>query len=124
MARYKAGWERRDPDSIMELFAENAQYRDDPFADELAGSNAIRSKVNDVCAQTANVEFDAERVWVSGATILSSFHSAYTLRSNGKRVRQRGFLTMELDDAQQIWRFRQWAAEREVGTDSTFKVEE
>ena len=29
----------------------------------------------------ANVEFDAERVWVSGATVLASWHAAYTRRT-------------------------------------------
>ena len=45
------------------------------------------------------MEFDAERVWVAGSTVLASWHAAVTLRRTGERVRQRGFLTFELDDA-------------------------
>ena len=107
----------------MELFNPNAHYRDDPFTDELAGANAIRAHINEICAMTANVEFDAERTWVSGETVLSSFHSAYTLRTDGSRHRQRGFLTFELDDEKLVQRLRQWAVERMVGTDATYKVE-
>ena len=43
---------------------------------------------------------------------------------DGGRVRVRGFMTLELDDARLIGRFRQWPVEKLVGTDSTFKIEE
>ena len=123
LATYKAGWEKRDPDTIMSLFAANAEYREDPFADQLAGANAIRERWNHICANTANVEFDAERTWAAGATVLASFHAAYTRRLDGGRVRVRGFMTLEVDDDRRVVRFRQWPVEKTVGTDSTFKVE-
>jgi ketosteroid isomerase-like protein len=120
LASYKRGWEKRDPDTIMALFSAEAEYRTDPFADRLAGANAIRAHFNDLCASSANVEFDAERVWVAGSTVLASYHGAYTRRADGGRVRQRGFITLEIDDQGLIWRFRQWPLERQVGTDTTF----
>jgi ketosteroid isomerase-like protein len=124
LATYKRGWEKRDPDVIMSLFGPDAVYREDPFAEELTGANAIRERWNHICANTANVEFDAERVWVAGATVLASWHAAYTRQSDGGRVRVRGFVTLELDDGRLIGRFRQWPVEKLVGTDSTFKIEE
>jgi len=125
LATFKQGWERRQPDTILDLFDEGAEYRPDPFSDPLQGLNAIRALWNDVAATQANVEFDAERIWVSGNTVLASWHGAYTQRTSAQRVRVRGFLTMELGDSTpwRIQRMKQWPAERVVGTDSTFEAE-
>ena len=121
LATYKRGWERRDPETIMSLFRDDAEFREDPFVDQLTGVNAIRARWNHICANTANVEFDAERVWVNGSTVLASWHGAYTRRATSERVRVRGFMTLELTDDRHIQRFRQWPTERVVGTDSTFE---
>lgn len=119
----KRGWEKRDPETIMGLFREDADYREHPFAEPLLGSNAIRARWNDICAGQAHIDFEPERIWVSGNTVLASWHVAFTRRASGERVRQRGFMTLELDDAGNVWRFRQWPLEQLVGTDSTFKPE-
>jgi limonene-1,2-epoxide hydrolase len=119
LAAYKRGWERRSPDMILELFASDIDYRSDPFAEPLIGLNAVRALWNDVAATQAHVEFDAERIWVSGATVLASWHAAYTHRTTAERVRMRGFMTLELGDDGRVQRFRQWPLQRLVGTDST-----
>jgi ketosteroid isomerase-like protein len=124
LARYKSAWERRDPDAMLELFAADAEYRPDPFEPALTGANAIRAHWNESAAQQAHVEFDAERVWVAGRTVLSSWHAAYTRRSSSERVRVRGFMTLELDDDGLVSRLRAWALERDVGTDRGFKPDE
>jgi limonene-1,2-epoxide hydrolase len=126
LAAFKRAWEKRAPDMIIELFAADADYRADPFAEPLHGVNAIRALWNDIATTQANVEFDAERIWVSGSTILASWHVAYTARTTSQRVRVRGFTTMEMTETEprRIQRFRQWPIERAVGTDSTFTAEE
>ena len=123
LARYKRAWERRDPDAMLELFVADAEARLDPFEPELKGENAIREHWNEVAAGQANVEFDAERVWVVERTVLSSWHAAYTRRSSAERVRVRGFMTLELDDDGLVMRLRQWALERVVGSDSSVTPE-
>jgi limonene-1,2-epoxide hydrolase len=129
LARFKKGWEQRKPDIIVALFTADADYRASPFVEPLAGANAIRALWNETAAQQANVEFDAERVWVSGQTVLASFHAAYTRRVDAARVRVRGFMTFELGDAPAggdgplVRRFREWPLEREVGRDATFTAE-
>jgi ketosteroid isomerase-like protein len=124
LARYKAGWERRDPDALMELFADNAQFRSGPFEADLTDSNAVRAYWNDFAADSANTEFDAERTWVSGTTVLASYHAAFTRRADAARVRVRGFMTLELDDAGRVARLREWPVQSVVGTDSTYKTEQ
>jgi hypothetical protein len=123
LARFKRAWEQRDPELAVSLFREDAEYRHDPFEPELTGHNAIRAWWNEFAAGSANTEFDAERVWVAGNTVLSSWHAALTRRGGGERVRLRGFMTLELDDDGLVVRFREWPVSRTVGVDSTFEPE-
>jgi ketosteroid isomerase-like protein len=120
---YKRAWERRDVDGAMELYTEDAEHRDHPFRDPFVGSNAIRGRWNDIARNERHIEFDAERVWISGATVLASWHGAYTDTTNGDRVRMRGFMTLELDDARRVRRLREWPVSRVVGRDSTLEPE-
>ena len=123
LARYKQAWEQRDPDLFLDLFADDAEYRPDPFEPALSGAIAIRKHWNRVAAEQAHVDFDAERVWTAGRTVLASWHAAYTRRETADRLRERGFLTAELDDAGRVARLRQWSLARHVGTDDRFAAE-
>ena len=124
LERFKRAWEARDPDLAMELYRADAEFRMDPFDEPVQGENAIRSIWNDVAATQVNVEFDAERTWAVGQTVLASWHAAFTQRTTAQRVRIRGFSTFELDESGLIQRARQWAVSKVVGRDSTFKPEE
>jgi len=119
----KRGWETRDPDVIVGLFAKDAEYREDPFAEPLVGHNAIRARWNRLSSDRVHVEFDAERIYLSGNTVLASWHGAYTRRQTAERVRVRGFMTLELDAEGLVHRFRGWPAERVVGVDETARPE-
>ena len=121
--RFKRAWERLDVDAAVALFREDAEYRVDPFEPPLSGVNAIRSYWNDAAASQTHVEFDAERVWVSGPTVLASWHAAFTRRATAERIRQRGFMTLELDEAGLVARFREWSSARTVGVDRTYRPE-
>jgi hypothetical protein len=121
LAAFKEGWEKRSVDMIVELFDKDIDYRPDPFSDPLVGLNAVRSLWNDVTASQAHVEFDAERIWVSGSTVLASWHAAFTRAATAERVRVRGFMTMEMGDDRRVVRLRQWPTEHVVGRDSTMK---
>jgi limonene-1,2-epoxide hydrolase len=116
---YKRAWEARDPDAAVELFSREAEYREDPFEEPLRGANAIRAYWNEAAAAQVHVEFDAERIWVSGRTVLASWHAAFTRRATAQRVRLRGFMTLEVDDHGKVWRFREWWHRRDVGIDGT-----
>jgi len=124
LERYKRAWEERNPERAMELYRDDAEFRLDPFDEPAQGANAIRAIWNDVAETQANVEFDAERTWAVGRTVLASWHVAFTRRGSAERVRIRGFSTFELDESGLIERAKQWAVARVVGRDSTFKLEE
>ncbi|HXQ95481.1 MAG TPA: nuclear transport factor 2 family protein [Candidatus Acidoferrales bacterium] len=123
LARYRRAREARDVDGVMLLYRDDADLRADPFGDHVTGDLAIRAYWNDMAARQTNVEFDAERAWTSGATVLASWHGAWTVRDTAARVRARGFATFELDDQRLIVRERHWTLERVVGTDATYRPE-
>ena len=120
-AHFKRAWEERDPDAMLELFSDDADYRIDPFVEPMIGLIAIREHWNDVVAAQDHIEFDAERVWVSGRTVLGSWHVALTERASADRVRIRGFSTMEIDEHGRIARMREWPVRRVVGIDSSYR---
>ena len=122
LAAYKRARERRDPDAALALYADGAEHRENPFRDPIVGTNAIRAMWNDMAASQANTEFDAERVWVVGDTVLAGYHAAFTDRDTAARTRVRGFMTMELNNERLIQRLRDWPVSSVVGTDFTFKV--
>ena len=122
-ARFKEAWQRRDVDQMLALFREDAEYRPDPFEPPLVGDIAIREYWTGVAATQANVEFDVERIWVTGRTVLANWHVAFTRRTTAERIRQRGFTTLELDEVGLVARSRAWVVARTVGTDSSFSVE-
>lgn len=121
LERYKLAWERRDPELAMELYGEDAEHRDQPFREPFRGANEIRAMWNDIALNETHVEFDTERIWVNGATVLASYHAAYTDRTTGERVRMRGFMTIEVDDEGHISRLREWPTTQVVGVDTTFR---
>jgi len=123
LERYKRAWETRDPDLAMEMYRDDAELRLDPFEEPAQGANAIRVIWNDIAATQVNIEFDAERTWAAGQTVLASWHVAFTRRATTERVRIRGFSTFELDESGLIQRAKQWAVSRVVGRDSTVAPE-
>lgn len=123
LERYKRAWEARSPDLALELYRDDAEFRLDPFDEPARGLNEIRAIWNDVAATQVNVEFDAERTWVAGQAVLTSWHAAFTRRATAERIRMRGFSTFELDDSGLIERARQWASARVVGQDATVRPE-
>ncbi|MGZ6342375.1 MAG: nuclear transport factor 2 family protein [Candidatus Limnocylindrales bacterium] len=123
VARFKRAWEGRDVDAAVALFREDAEYRFDPFEPPLVGVNAIRAYWNEAATSQVHIEFDAERVWVAGRTVLASWHVAFTRRATAERVRHRGFMTLELDEQGLVARFKEWSLGRTVGIDGTFAPE-
>jgi hypothetical protein len=120
---YARATERRDVDLAMSLYREDAEIREDPFEPPATGDLEIRARWNHHAAARFHVEFEVERSWVSGATLLVAWHGAHTRRSTAERVRGRGFSTFELDGDGLIARERRWTIERVVGTDGTLRPE-
>jgi hypothetical protein len=112
VAAYKHAREARDPNAAMELFSRHIEYRFDPFEPALKGHNDVRAYWNALAARQTEVEFDAESVWVVGRTVLCDWHAGYDEAGVDVRIRERGFLTMEVDDDGLVRRVHEWVLTR------------
>jgi len=113
LERYGRAWEAFDGDSWTDLFTDDVTYQEDPFEAPIVGHNAVRAYLLEGSERQKDVEFTIERHWVSGSTVLTSWHASYVGRSNDARVRLAGFLTMDVADDGRIARLREWWHRRE-----------
>jgi ketosteroid isomerase-like protein len=109
LAAYGAAWQGFDGDGWVALFEEDAEYHGDPFSPALVGHNALRAYLLQAAESQRDVEFTVERHWVSGSTILASWHATFVRQASGQVVRLAGFLTAEVGGNDRISRFREWA---------------
>jgi len=105
---YARAWETFDADAWVAIFADEAEYHEDPFGVPLVGHNALRAYLLDASASQRDVELTIERHWVSGDTVLAAWHAQFTRRASGQLVRMAGFLTAEIAPDGRISSFREW----------------
>jgi ketosteroid isomerase-like protein len=105
---YGRAWQTFDGDAWIALFADDAEYHEDPFGAPLVGHNALRARLLDAAASQRDVDFTVERHWVSGETILAAWHLTFARRPSGEIARRAGFLTAEVAPDGRIQRFREW----------------
>jgi ketosteroid isomerase-like protein len=108
LAAYGQAWAAFDGDGWVALFAEDAEYHENPFSAPLVGHNALRAYLLDAAASQRDVEFTVERHWVSGTTVLAAWHATFARRASDQLVRLAGFLTAEIGGDGRISRFREW----------------
>lgn len=108
LAAYGEAWRTFDGDAWVALFAEHAEYHEDPFGAPLVGHNAIRAYLLEAATSQRDVDFTVERHWVSGETVLAAWHAAWTASEGGGRERIAGFLIAELAPDGRIETFREW----------------
>jgi ketosteroid isomerase-like protein len=101
-------WQTFDGDLIVSMFTEDAEYHADVFAPPMVGHNAIRAYWLDGATTTGQVEFTAERHWVSGDTVLAAWHASFVEFATAQRVRLVGFMTWEIAADGRIARLREW----------------
>src|SRR3954454_12651547 len=101
-------WADLDGDGWGALFFEDGEDHEDPFGTPLVGHNALRAYLLDAAASQRDVEFTVERHWVSGDTVLASWHVSFVSRASGETARKAGFLTAEVASDGGIARFREW----------------
>jgi ketosteroid isomerase-like protein len=105
--------ERFDGDALVSLFTPEAELFADAFGQALTGHNAIRAYWMRAADERRDPELTIERHWVSGRTVLASWHMDYVRPADGARVEEHGFSTLELRDGL-IERLRQWVERRET----------
>jgi ketosteroid isomerase-like protein len=108
LERYAQAWTSFDGDAWVDLFSEDAEYHEDPFEPPLVGHNALRAYLLQAAEAQEQVEVTIERHWAVGSTVLAAWHASYIRRPTRERVRLAGFMTLEIDAASRISRFREW----------------
>jgi len=97
----------QDGDAFAGLFDDEAELHPAPFGPPLSGSNAIRAYLGKCAEVHADLDLTIERHWVSGATILASWHATLVRRLDRAHVQEAGFLTAEIS-AGRCSRLRLW----------------
>jgi ketosteroid isomerase-like protein len=115
LERYGRAWETFDGDAWVALFADDVEYRDDPFEPPLVGHNAVRAYLLKAAEIQDEVSFTVERHWVVDPTVLVAWHAGYVQRSDRAQVRLAGFMTLEMRDGK-IARLREWYHRRSSPT--------
>lgn len=101
-------WASFDGDLIVSLFTEDGEYHEDPFGPALVGHNAIRAYWLAESETTSDVEFQVERHWVAGDTVLAAWHASYRDRGASVPTRLAGFMTWAMAPDGRIARLREW----------------
>ena len=104
-----------DGDAFAALFDADATLSVDPWATLRAGHNDLRAYLLAAAATERDLELVVERHWVSGDTVLASWHAVWT-DPDAVVVRQAGFLTAEVGSNGRIARLRLWVVTRNVRT--------
>ena len=107
LAAYGRAWAAFDGDAWVALFTEDAEYHEDPFGAPLVGHNDLRAFLLASYDRQRDVEFTAERHWVSGSTVLAAWHASWRGRTDGTVVRAAGFLAADVAGDGRIERFRE-----------------
>jgi ketosteroid isomerase-like protein len=112
LERFGTAWRAFDGDAWVELFTDDAEFREDPFEPPVVGRNAVRAYLLRAAELQEQVDFTAERHWVVDPTILVAWHASYVARQTRATVRLAGFMTLEMRDGR-IARLRQWVRRRD-----------
>jgi ketosteroid isomerase-like protein len=91
------GWERARPDLVMEVFAEDATFLDDPFATPIVGMAAIREYWKDIPYHQSEITFTAGEIFAAGPWFSTEFRLVYRRRRTGEWVDARGAIFCELN---------------------------
>jgi uncharacterized protein (TIGR02246 family) len=94
--RYARAWEEADAEAVGALFADDATYLADPFAEPYRGREAIRGYWREVTDRQANVEVSIGRTIVAGARALVEWWTQ--MDSDGIPVTLPGALLLDLDE--------------------------
>ncbi len=74
LATLTTAWQTFDGDTFTSLFADRAEVSLDPFGAPMVGHNDLRAMLLENSREQDQVEITVERHWVSGTTVLASFH--------------------------------------------------
>lgn len=103
---YGRAWETRDPDAAVELFAEDASYRETPFDEPMRGREAIRRYWSQVPEHQRDIEFGYEVL--SARPALARWWASYIAVALGEPTKLDGIFLLEFDPEGRCSSLREW----------------
>jgi hypothetical protein len=103
---YGRAWQMADPDAAVLLFAEDATYRETPFAEPARGRQAIHAYWSLVREHHKNVEFTGAILSVDPAIV--HCQATYVNRKTGDPTRFEGIFLLDFDVENRCISFREW----------------
>lgn len=87
-------WERGKVDDLVAIFAEDAVFLDDPFAERVTGQ-AIRDYWKDLPYHQSEITFTPGEIFAAGPWFSTEFRVVYRRRRTGEWVDARGAIFCE-----------------------------
>jgi ketosteroid isomerase-like protein len=117
LASYGAAWQDGDARAVVKLFADDAEYFENPFGDPLRGTDAIGRYWSEGAGESQkDVRFTHNVVTVVNNIGLAQWHATFVRVPSGKHVELDGFLMAGFNHAGQCSVFREWWHRREGRT--------
>jgi ketosteroid isomerase-like protein len=94
---FARGWSKAQPDLILRVFDTDATFLETPFAEPLAGSDAIRKYWSDVPYNQSEITVTTGEIFLVGPWFAAEFKTVFRRRRTGEWVVARGALFCETD---------------------------
>lgn len=116
LVRYGSAWQAGDARAAVELFSDDAEYYENPFAAPMVGRPAIQRYWSRGAGESQeDVHFIHRSIAVLGDTGLAQWHATFVRVPSGSHVELDGLLIAEFDRQGKCRVFREWWHRREGG---------
>lgn len=111
------GWAHQEAERLLSVFAEDAVFKEGPFAKPLVGIEAIRGYWADISYHQAEGRFSSGEIHRAGPWFAVEFRTVFRRRRTGEWVDVRGALFCEtaagsISEMRMYW--HRWTRGREV----------
>jgi hypothetical protein len=114
---YGAAWQSGDAQAAIRLFADDAMYYENPFADPMVGIDAIHRYWSEGAGESQkDVCFTHRAIAVVEGKGLAHWRATFVRVPSGNQVELDGFLMAEFDAHGKCLVFREWWHRREHGS--------
>lgn len=109
LEQYGRAWMEGDPAAVVELFAEDAAYYEEPFLSPMAGREAIHRYWTEGAQEgQTDISFQFSIIAVKKDTGYAHWQAAFTRIPANTHVELDGILAAKFNKAKQCTEFREW----------------
>lgn len=112
--RYGRAWMEGNPATVLELFADDAAYYEEPFQPPMVGREAIRRYWTEGAQEgQTDITFQFSIIAVKEETGYAYWRATFTRLPANTHVELDGVLAAKFNEAKQCTEFREWWHRRE-----------